>query len=658
MNELSKRNALASIHSFPRASVEPARPSKRARRTRAWFGVCIATLVLTACGDDAPPKAPSSSAAPAAADAAPRAGAASGFNVLLVTLDTVRADALGCYGDAKAHTPVLDRLAQTGARFERALAPAPITLPAHSTLMTGLDPLSHGVRNNGTFRLAAEQLTLAERLAAQGYATGAVVSAFVLDARFGLDQGFGSYDDDLHLDSAAPREGMFRERRANKVTDRAREWLAAHERTAPDKPFFLWAHYFDAHYPYEAPAQFLPPGVSNDPGQPYSAERIRAQYLAEVAFVDAELGRLLEALGPEKLARTLVVVTADHGESLGAHGEHTHSRLIYDGVMRVPLIVSSPTLFPTAQHVTTRVVGLVDVAPTVLELLGVAPGEARFDGRSLFDATPDPERAIYGESLVTYYNHGWAPLHSLTRLEDKVIRAPRSEHYDLKRDPLELDNLMLKAPQRGQALLTRLERLTGAATAPAESGLSADDARELAALGYTRSEPQQGAAQVDPKDAIVTWALLTNAQAASVAGRHDDALREIRKVLAQHPGDAFAWEAEYAVHNRRGALDDARAALEHVIELSPSAEAYVRMAWLQLQLERRAECERALSAAALLEPEHGDIALIRGEWLFRERRFAEAKEQFQRAIAIDPARTTERAGMGIRAVESALAGQR
>lgn len=658
MNELSKRNALASIHSFPRASVEPARPSKRARRTRAWFGVCIATLVLAACGDDAPPKAPSSSAAPAAADAAPRAGAASGFNVLLVTLDTVRADALGCYGDAKAHTPVLDRLAQTGARFERALAPAPITLPAHSTLMTGLDPLSHGVRNNGTFRLAAEQLTLAERLAAQGYATGAVVSAFVLDARFGLDQGFGSYDDDLHLDSAAPREGMFRERRANKVTDRAREWLAAHERTAPDKPFFLWAHYFDAHYPYEAPAQFLPPGVSNDPGQPYSAERIRAQYLAEVAFVDAEVGRLLEALGPEKLARTLVVVTADHGESLGAHGEHTHSRLIYDGVMRVPLIVSSPTLFPTAQHVTTRVVGLVDVAPTVLELLGVAPGEARFDGRSLFDATPDPERAIYGESLVTYYNHGWAPLHSLTRLEDKVIRAPRSEHYDLKRDPLELDNLMLKAPQRGQALLTRLERLTGAATAPAESGLSADDARELAALGYTRSEPQQGAAQVDPKDAIVTWALLTNAQAASVAGRHDDALREIRKVLAQHPGDAFAWEAEYAVHNRRGALDDARAALEHVIELSPSAEAYVRMAWLQLQLERRAECERALSAAALLEPEHGDIALIRGEWLFRERRFAEAKEQFQRAIAIDPARTTERAGMGIRAVESALAGQR
>lgn len=658
MNDSSQRKASALNTPCPRVRVEHAHPMSSERRLRSWFGAGIATLALAACGDDAPPKAPTSAAAPVAADATPRAGAASGFNVLLVTLDTVRADALGCYGDPKARTPVLDRLARTGVRFERALAPAPITLPSHSTLMTGLDPLTHNVRNNGTFRLASEHLTLAERLAAHGYATAAVVSAIVLDARFGLDQGFASYDDELHLDSGAPREGMFRERRANKVTDRAREWLAAHERTAPSQPFFFWAHYFDAHYPYEAPAQFLPPGVSNDPAQAYSAERIRAQYLAEVAFVDAELGRLLEALGPEKLARTLVVVTADHGESLGAHGEHTHSLLIYDGVMRVPLIVSSSALFPAIQHVADRVVGLVDVAPTLLELLGVPPGDTRFDGRSLFDATPDPERAIYGESLVTYYNHGWAPLHSLTRLEDKVIRAPRPEHYDLKRDPLERDNLMLKAPQRGQALLTRLERLTGPAVAPAESGLSADDARELAALGYTRSEPQQGAAQVDPKDAIVTWALLTNAQAASVAGRHDEALREIRKVLAQHPGDAFAWQSEYAVLNRRGALEEARAALEHVIELNPSAEVYVRMAWLQFQLGRRPECERALAAAELLEPEHGDIALIRGEWLFKERRFEEAREQFQRALAIDPGRTSESAGMGIRAVENALAGQR
>jgi len=611
-----------------------------------------AALALVACERKSTPSAPVVSVG------APRAGAASGFNVLLVTLDTVRADALGCYGDAKARTPVLDRLARTGVRFERALAPAPITLPSHATLMTGLDPLSHGVRNNGTFRLAAEHLTLAERLTAQGYATGAVVSAFVLDARFGVDQGFATYDDELHLDSAAPREGMFRERRANKVTDRAREWLTAHERTSPGKPFFLWTHYFDAHYPYEAPPQFLPPGVSNDPAQPYSAERVRAQYLAEVAFVDAELGRLLDALGPERLARTLVVVTADHGESLGAHGEHTHSRLIYDGVMRVPLIVSSPALFPTPLHVTTRVVGLVDVAPTLLELLGIAPGAARFDGRSLFDATPDPERAIYGESLVTYYNHGWAPLHSLTRLEDKVIRAPRPEHYDLKRDPLERDNLMMKSPARGQPLLARLEKLTGRDAAPVESGLGAADARELAALGYTRSAAQPGAAKADPKDAIVTWAMLTNAQVASAAGRHDEALREIRKVLAQHPGDAFAWESEYAVQNRRGAFEEARAALEHVIELNPSAEVYVRMAWLQLQLERRPECERALAAAELLEPEHGDIALIRGEWLFKERRFEEAREQFERAIAIDPARTTERAAMGIRAVEEALAGKR
>jgi arylsulfatase A-like enzyme/Tfp pilus assembly protein PilF len=635
-------------------------------RSRTVLVATLAALALCACGsEDAPGSeretVPSSGAKPTvSAGSLPSVapGAAQGLNVLLVTFDTVRADALACYGDERVRTPTVDRLAAQGVLFTRALAPTPITLPSHATLLTGLDPLSHGVRNNGTFQLAEEHHTLAEILGDSGYDTAAVVAAFVLDARYGVHQGFASYDDDVHLDGVAAGEGHFRERNATQVTDRALEWLAKHDANAPEKPFFLWTHYFDAHAPYNAPAEHILPGLNTDPNAPYDADLLRGRYLSEIAYADAELGRLLESLGEERLANTLVVFTADHGEGLGEHGEFTHSRLIYDSTMRVPLVISSPKLFARAAVVDDRVVGLVDVAPTLLSMLGLQ-ARTKLDGQSLFEAPRDGERTIYGESMVTFYNHGWAPLHSLSRLGDKAIRAPRPEYYDVRKDPAELQNLHATQRATAEPLLAKLETTLGAAKSvrPAERELESDEAKGLAELGYSRSTPSGSTAgSIDPKDAIVTWAVLTNAQTYSAQGQYDRALADVRRVLATNPNDPFAWETEYVVHLRRGALPEAETALRKVVELYPTSEALVRLAWLYYQQSKFAECEAAAAQAEKLEPDHGDIFLIRGELHYRAQRYEEALEQFERALLVDPGRVAEKARKGIDAARKALPG--
>ncbi len=627
---------------------------------RSGAGLCGAALLcclLSACDKSSTDGAKSSGTPSASASSPwPAAGAAKGFNLLVVTFDTVRADALSCYGEKRVKTPAVDALAAQGVRFQRALAPTPITLPSHSTLFTGLTPLSHGVRNNGTFELGEQHVTLAEVLGANGYDTAAVVAAFVLDARYGVHQGFASYDDDVHVDGRAAAEGHFRERNATQVTDRALAWLARHDAERPDAPFFLWTHYFDAHVPYQAPAEHVIAGLNTDPNAPFDAATLRGRYLSEIAYADAQLARLLDGLGAERRRKTLIVFTADHGEGLGEHGEYTHSRLIYDSTMRVPLIFASPELFARPALVDDRVAGLVDVVPTVLGLLGIA-APAGIDGKVLFDGAADPERAIYGESMVTLYNHGWAPLHSLSRLGDKVIQAPKPEYYDVARDVAEIQNLVGKDAGKSAPLFARLSQQLSAAPAPAESALEAEIAKGLAALGYSRSNaPAQNAGSIDPKDAIVTWAILSNAQTFSAQGQHERALADVKRVLQLNPADPFAWETEYVIHQRRGALPEAEAALRKVVELNPTSEVLVRLAWLEYQQQKFEACERTAQLAEQMEPEHGDVPLIRGEIAFRHGRFDEALRQFERALAIDPGRVAEKARMGIEAAQKALRG--
>lgn len=407
--------------------------------------------------------------------------------VVLVTLDTTRADAIGAYGAALSHTPTLDTLAEKGVRFDVAVSPAPLTLVSHASMLTGLEPPRHGVRNNSTFRLSAEVPTVAEHLRAEGIASAAFVAAIVLDRQYGLARGFDVYDDTM---STAERAGQ-NERTADRVVDAALDWLG----TAPDR-FFLWVHLFDPHADYDPPPGFKAV-FPNDP------------YAAEVAFSDSQLGRLVkgvEAAFPD--GATLFAVTSDHGESRGEHGEVTHSMTLYDATQRVPLVLSGPN-WPSG-HVVSTPVGVLDLAPTFLAALGVPPIED-LDGLDLQPiaaagpkTAPDPnepgsDRAIYIETVATQADFGWSPLLGLRTQQFKYVRAPRPELYDVLADPGEMNDLSRDpayadvVARLDAELETRLRRTRPSATRIAPD----DDTRaQLEALGYM--SPRSGAQPIEP----------------------------------------------------------------------------------------------------------------------------------------------------------------
>jgi len=561
-----------------------------------------------------------------------RTGAATGFDLLFITMDTVRADRLGFTGHAGAETPTIDGLARSGIWFEEAIASAPITLPSHATIFTGLDPTEHGVRNNGTYALDESHETLAEALQTEGYRTAAFIGAYVLDARYGLAQGFDHYDDDVNPNQSERVSGHFNERTSVQVTDAAIAWLDENAASAGGPPLFTWVHYFDAHAPYE-------------PGGAIGA-RFRAQpYDGEIALIDTQVARLLAQLEASgRLERTLVVLTSDHGEGLGEHGEATHSRFIYDSTLRVPLLLSAPALFPTAGAVRDRVVSLADVMPTVLDLLGFEPGE-RCSGTHLFEASPSAERAIYVESLVPLLNHGWAPLHGLRRANDKFISAPRPEYYDVQADPGELANLFESATSSASALSSQLDRhLDGqgsaAELAAGESGLDRETARRLAALGYVRGQAGGDVGRLDPKDMLPLWNAMNEASGLSERGQHDAALGRIRGVLKKHPKDAYALDVEALVLARMGRNQEAELSLNRCVRLDPTAERYVRLAQLELGAGNLQGMERSLTRAQELDPTEGGISMVRGDALASQGRWDEAEAAFRRAAELDPVKWT------------------
>ena len=412
------------------------------------------------------------------------------WNVLLVTFDTTRADHIGAYGHAGASTPTVDALAAEGVLFSNAVSAVPITLPSHATILTGRYPMAHGVRDNGIFVLADEELTLAEILAAEGYDTAAAIGGFPLVERFGTGQGFDLYDDRLATSNdplLGGRDGgrggagfFFEERRAARVNEAVLPWLAARG----SAPFFLWVHYYDPHRPF-------------DPPPPYDELFAFAPYDGEIAYADESLGNLLDALRSHgRLDRTLVVVTADHGEGLGEHREETHSYLVYNTTQHVPLVVRPPGGSPGGGKTVDERVGSVDVLPTILDLLGVAI-PAGVQGRSLafhFGDLPgvEPRRGSsvkphYAETLSPRLTNRWGELRALFDQEWKYIHGPRRELYDLAADPRERDNLVASRPEVAarmeEGLASFLDsRSEGATRAVAE--VDPEVRWRLMALGY------------------------------------------------------------------------------------------------------------------------------------------------------------------------------
>jgi choline-sulfatase len=463
--------------------------------------------------------------------AVPRAGAAQGYNVLLVTLDTTRADRLGCYGATHTDTPNLDALADDGVLFEQAVTSATSTLPSHATIMTGLNPLHHGAHENGKSSLHPRHVTLAERLRQAGYATAAFVSTFVLDARYGLDQGFDQYEFAVGSGLRGPAESIVHERRADDTTRSALEWLG--DRPA-DQPYFLWVHYFDPHYTYDSPLAALPKFA----GRPYEAE---------IAFMDAELGKLLTALAARgDHRRTLIVVTSDHGEGLGDHGESFHGVFLYESTLRAVLVFSCPTLFAKPVRVQDRLAGTVDIVPTVLNLVGL-PAEGTLDGIDLLTAPAPADRAIY---IETFFSRtvGCRELFGLRRLHDKFILAPRPEYYDLRQDPHETRNLYASGAAR--ALEARLARMLEKTNphASTDREMSAEERARLAALGYVAGAGLAPDEELpDPKDHIEIVSATSKVGHLIGAGDFAEALPLARELVGTMRGVRFARAATGAV---------------------------------------------------------------------------------------------------------------
>jgi arylsulfatase A-like enzyme/Flp pilus assembly protein TadD len=536
-------------------------------------------------------------------------------DVLLITIDTLRFDAVGFDGNRQVETPVLDRLASRGVVYANAHAHNVVTLPSHANILTGLLPYQHGLRDNTGFRLDETTATLATMLQANGYATAAFVGAFPLDSRFGLARGFDVYDD-KYPRGKTPLDFEMPERPAAAVVAGALAWWNE-KRSAPR---FLWVHLYDPHAPYRPP----PPFVEKYRGR---------EYLGEVAATDAALEPLLDSIRDAKDPPTLVIVTADHGEALGDHGEQTHGLFAYEATLHVPLVVSFPGVLAPGRS--TEFVRHVDIAPTILAAAGVAK-PAGLIGASLIAASSTP-RPTYFESFSTALNRGWAPLRGMIADGRKFVDLPVPELYELASDPAETRNLAAEKPEE----LRRLARLL-----PAESALgharrpdaSHEEVARLRSLGYLSGSAAlktRYTADDDPKNLIGIDRRLHDSVDLYQRGKLDEAIRVARAVVQERPGMEAGYENLGFLLRRADHTDEALRVYRDAVQRGAASEELKVFFALAL-------CEngRASEALALLSPLAGssdpETANALGIALSDSGRTADAVRAFERALALDP----------------------
>ncbi|MGO8817548.1 MAG: sulfatase-like hydrolase/transferase [Terriglobia bacterium] len=610
-------------------------------------------------------------------------------SVLLITLDTVRADHLGCYGDAGSETPAIDALAAAGLRFENAYAQAPITLPSHAVILTGTYPMFNGVRDFTSPGLPANIPTLAEMLRRKGYRTAAFVSSYAVNSQWGLDRGFDVYDDDLGLQPRRSNDIFLSVRRGDRTVDRLLAWLAH----AGNAPFFVWLHLYDAHSPYRCP-------------EPYASKYAAHPYDGVIAFDDAQVGRVIARLKEmHRFSATAVILLSDHGESLGEHGEDEHGFFIYNATLRVPLIVklpegngstgygtrdTGPTDVATMSHaeprnprsqVTATPVGTVDVAPTIAQLCGIPPADTRsFQGRSLLTTIPleagREDASVYSESYYPRDSFGWHELRGLVGSHFAYIDAPRPELYDLQSDPGERHNLATTNASLTASLHEKLldvERKYAGRLPSAQAQADPETVERLRSLGYvtfeTSAATQNDPNRADPKDKIETLHRILRASDLRRAGKYPEAedllahLEETDPALYVVPferGENYlAWAkpqqalAEFGkalslnstfdqallglgrAHFLLGQDKSAADSLELALRLNPrnflARLALAKVYWRQ-NLPAKAEPELAQVVRDHPElPEgHGDYAMV----LVGLAKYREAMPQFERALAM------------------------
>lgn len=586
--------------------------------------------------------------APAPKPAATPAGPPS---VLLLTLDTTRADALGVYGGRGARTPVLDGLAARGTRWTQAVTPSPLTLPAHASLLTGLAPPEHGIRDNGTAVLPKDVPTVAAAFSSRGYATAAFVASRVLDRRFGLARGFQHYDD------SAPAEQIgeygYPERNARQMTDAALQWLA---KRPAGKPLFLWVHYYDPHAPYS------PPGV--DP------RSLEAQlYAGEVATMDREIGRLLAAL-PGGAERFVIAAVADHGESLGEHGERTHGLFLYHSTVHVPLILAGPGV-PRGKAV-AETAPTPRLASTLLRLAGAAQAAAPFGNPLPGIAGGRFSGTAYAESRFPLTAYGWSPLESVFDGRWKLIVAPRPELYDLGSDPGETRNLLDGQRDQARRLKGVLQATQGSFKTRSAEAADPELARSLQSLGYASGSGSKGKGTIDPKDGAPMIAEFVAAKEMTRRGDPRGAAAKLAELVRRSPGNipfltalataqllggdgdaAIATYRRAAQENPRldflhlnladayarlGRVDEAKKEYELTLELNPRfAAAWWGLADLAQKTGRTAEARRLLGEAVTAGVESVSILVRLAEVESKAGDAAAADRRFRQAVELAPA---------------------
>src|SRR4051812_30136150 len=575
--------------------------------------------------------------------ALPRGVNRQALNLLVITLDTTRADRLGAYGFNGIETPTIDRLAAEGVLFEQATTAAPLTLPSHSSIFTSLYPPDHGVRDNGGFFLAPTHQTLASVLKKNGLQTGAVVGAFVLDGKWGLNQGFDTYVDDFDLSKMT---GGFAigdvKRPGNEVVDRALPWLEK----VKDRRFFAWLHFYDAHSPYISP-------------EPFKSRYSTHPYSGAIAYVDSQIARVVSFLEQNKLLdRTVIAVLGDHGEGLNQHQEGTHGFFIYESTARVPFIVRAPFELTRARRVADPV-RTVDLFPTVLDLMGV-PIPKGITGVSLAPLMTGARRRldleVYAEALYPLHHYGWSALRAWRAGQYKVIDAPRPELYDLDKDPDETTNLYDARKNIGDAMIARLRsQVTENASKQATQAVPEVDPEaraRLAALGYVGSfvatVTNADTKRPDPKDKIALFNLMTESrEIAKDTDSFDKVVSMLTTVVRDDPNVIDAWFNLGNAYFKVGRFEEAIKYFSKALELKPDYDlAVINMANAYRKIGRDdaalAGYERYLS----IDPKNAQVRYQVGEIYLDRGDQATAEANFKAALAIDPRTASARNALG------------
>jgi len=558
------------------------------------------------------------------------------LNVLFFTLDTTRADHIGCYGYTRIETPNIDRLAQEGILFKDAVSQAPLTLPSHSSIFTGTYPLYHSVRDNGGFYLEPDKITLAKVLKQGGWATSAFIGAFVLDSRWGLNQGFDYYYDNFDFAKYKTISLDSVQREGGEVIKAFFEWFDKNDQ----KKFFSWIHLYDPHSPYEPPEPFK----TQYSGRPWGL------YDGEIAYVDTLIGRVVEVLKKKDLLeKTIIVIVGDHGESLGEHHENTHGFFIYDATVSVPLIVRLPSSRLKGKIVSTQVEN-VDIMPSLLQMLGL-PIPPEVQGKSfvplITGKSSGEERLAYSETYYPKYHYGWSELKSLRRGKYKYIQAPKPELYDLSQDPHEQVNVYSSNIALGKKFGMELKRLQEKMSAKGieEKGpqrLDRDAEEKLMALGYiggftSRHKLAKAENLPDPKDKILLFNRIKQAEGASADKNYDEALKLIGEVIQEDPRIMEARNVRAQVYLELDRTEEAVLESQEALKIDSEYEAAIfTLAQAYKKLKKYNEAIAGFNRIIQLDPRDPKPYLNLGEIYIDTKDLEKAISYLEKAIAADP----------------------